>query len=412
MDQEHRELIDSCCNYIIPNINMEKLWPKLLQNKVYNIEDVNIQHWENDIKNEAVIRDIVLTIKTRGPKAFTRLLASLRQSDHEDLADCLEGKRELVMNSDIETTVAIDMQDKFYLGIHTAETPLKIQVRKATEFLDGSEYDKVQKYPMRSKPRGLVLILTNIKYNDHIRKAADVDESNVKDLFEQMGFQVFIERNLTSAMLTSTIKTFSEKSELRKVDSCFVIISSHGNKNAEYEASEIECVPMNNSDPNKKDTVLCKDILKYFTAESCPNLAGKPKTFIFQLCRGNAEQTSVKHSRQVTDAAPSSSHNGEITSLVINEMTIRNQGDTLLAYATLLNNVAFRDNEVGSWFLQILCEVFMNHAYDTHLLNLLLMVDERLKVQRTNNGNCQTMEISLIGFNRNCYLNPGLFEET
>lgn len=412
MDQKHREMIDLCCNDIIPKINIKKLWPKLLENKVYNTDDVNIPQWENDITNEAIIRDIYLTIKTRGPKAFIRLLASLRESDHEDLADILEGKRRLVTNNEAETTTAIKLkEDRFYLNMQSADKPLKIQVQKATKFLGGPDYDRVQNYAMRSKPRGLVLIITNIKYGDHTRHAAEVDESNLKDLFEQMGFQVITERNLTSKRLTSTLEAFSKKQELRSVDSCFVIISSHGNKNAEYEVSEIECVPESDYSSLKKDTVLCKDILKYFTAEACPYLAEKPKTFILQLCRGKKEQTSVKPPRHVSDAAPPNLCN-ETIAIAANELSVRNHADILLAFATLPNFVAFRDKEVGSWFIQILCEVFMNHACDTHLLSLLQMVDERLRLQRTIDGNCQTMEISLIGFNRNCYLNPGLFDET
>jgi len=39
-----------------------------------------------------IIKDIFLTIKTRGPHAFKHLILSLRQSDHENVADILEGK--------------------------------------------------------------------------------------------------------------------------------------------------------------------------------------------------------------------------------------------------------------------------------------------------------------------------------
>lgn len=34
----------------------------------------------------------MLTIKTRGPNAFKNMILSLRQSDHEDVANILEGK--------------------------------------------------------------------------------------------------------------------------------------------------------------------------------------------------------------------------------------------------------------------------------------------------------------------------------
>lgn len=74
-----------------------------------------------------------------------------------------------------------------------SEVPLQIQVQKASKFLDGPVYENVQRYPMRSKPRGLVLIITNIhfKYLNIVpRSSAAYDEQNLKQLFEKMGFQV------------------------------------------------------------------------------------------------------------------------------------------------------------------------------------------------------------------------------
>ena len=55
-------------------------------------------------------------------------------------------------------------------------------------------------------------------------------------------------------------------------------------------------------------------------------------------------------------------------------MSTRNYADTLIAYATLPGYVSYRDTYNGSWFIQILCEVFMNHAYDMHVQDLFNMV--------------------------------------
>lgn len=44
------------------------------------------------------VKDILLTIKTRGPNAFKNLILSLRQSDHEDVANILEGKNNTSSN--------------------------------------------------------------------------------------------------------------------------------------------------------------------------------------------------------------------------------------------------------------------------------------------------------------------------
>ncbi|KAK9302737.1 hypothetical protein QLX08_005356 [Tetragonisca angustula] len=411
MNQKHRETLDSCCEKIIPKINIIRLWPKLLENKVFNRDDVNISRWKKNLTEEATIRDIYLTIKTRGPCAFNRFLESLKQSSHGDLADILEGRKTTLFNNDeqrdinhTEITKDNNMKEQTYIeteegpqgdffrNIQVLEEPLQISVRKATSFLDDAAYENVQTYPMRSKPRGLVLIITNIDYahpDKEPRTSAIYDELNLKQLFEQMGFHVFSFCNLTAQEMLNEIKEFSKHKDLRKVDSCFVIISSHGNISTQYEITEIEGVEKHNLDTiQSRKTILCVDILSYFTAENCPHLAGKPKVFIFQLCRGTKKQK--RNNREM----------------------LRSYEDMLLVYATLPGYVAFRDTITGSWFIQILCEVFMKYAHKAHLQDLLNMVDERLKIQRTNGGECQTLTVTSIGFNKHCYLNPGLFQQT
>lgn len=46
MDRKDRKRLDDWCKFIVPKINMEKLLPKLIENKVYNKDDVNIQRWK------------------------------------------------------------------------------------------------------------------------------------------------------------------------------------------------------------------------------------------------------------------------------------------------------------------------------------------------------------------------------
>lgn len=81
--------------------------------------------------------------------------------------------------------------------------------------------------------------------------------------------------------MKNVVREFSRRSDLYNVDSCFVIISSHGTQDEKHH-TEIQGVDSGQSGYEK---VLCTDILDHFTAEVCPQLAGKPKIFIFQLCR-------------------------------------------------------------------------------------------------------------------------------
>lgn len=439
MNQKHRNTLDSCYNDVVHRIKLANLWPQLLENKVFNRDDVNVPRWTKNLSNEETVRDVYLTIKTRGPFAFDRFLTSLRQSGHENVADVLEGKNDVVASADVnantrERSVAEDTindrvqhvahperkDDNFFHSIQLAKEPLRIQVRKATQFLDGPAYENVQRYPMRSKPHGLVLLITNIKYTymERHRTSAKHDEANLTELFQQMGFRVISFRDLTGHELLERVKEFSQHKDLRKVDSCFVVISSHGNMDTQYEDTEIQGVDYHSNDGESKlhnyKTVLCTDILNCFTAEACPYLAGKPKIFIFQLCRGEKKQRSVQEPRHTTDTCNFHPTKTVETSRCStgSKKTMRNYADMLVAHATTPGHVAFRDKETGSWFIQILCEVFMNYACTTHIQDLLNIVDERLGIQRTTMDECQTLTVTSIGFHKHCFPNPGLFEDT
>lgn len=56
-------------------------------------------------------------------------------------------------------------------------------------------------------------------------------------------------------------------------------------------------------------------------------------------------------------------------------LTTRNYSDTLIVQATLPGFVAYRDKITGSWFIQILCKIFMNHACTNHVQDLFNMVN-------------------------------------
>lgn len=80
------------------------------------------------------------------------------------------------------------------------------------------------------------------------------------------------------------IKEFSMMDELRRVDSAFVVISSHGTGKHGVQKTEILCVDYKGQDENYHpfyDT----DIIDHFTSKRCPYLKEKPKIFIFQCCR-------------------------------------------------------------------------------------------------------------------------------
>jgi hypothetical protein len=86
--------------------------------------------------------------------------------------------------------------------------PLSINVKKATKFRDRPEIKHIAVYPMRSNPRGIVLIIANNLYKKHKdrRPSAKHDEANLKKLFEEMGFKVITYFDLTGQVNISFLQ--------------------------------------------------------------------------------------------------------------------------------------------------------------------------------------------------------------
>lgn len=384
MEQRDREQINCCCEEVISKIDMTKLLPILVQNKIYNKDDINMPRWTKNPMEPAIIKDIFLTIKTRGPHAFKNLILSLRQSNHENVADILEGKISINNTNNANNTSSNEEDNSFIK--HSSSEPLTIKLCKATRFLDHEYSNLIARYRMRSKPRGLVLIISNIEYKleDKPRFSATHDTNNLQKLFEEMGFKVIVHQNLTGSQMNDVIKNFSKHDDLGKVDSCFVIVTSHGTEAQDSKDKEnnTEIQGMDYSSVSKQpnyEKVLCDEIYNHFTAEACPQLAEKPKIFIFQVCRGKKKQEAICHSkRTVIDSIVSNSSTNEYN--ITHEynkpgLSTRNYSDMLIVYSTLPGYVSFRDRITGSWFIHYLCNIFMNYAYTTHIYDLFNMVN-------------------------------------
>ncbi|KRT86162.1 Peptidase [Oryctes borbonicus] len=81
----------------------------------------------------------------------------------------------------------------------------------------------------------------------------------------------------------------------------------------------------------------------------------------------------------------------------------RTNADMLLAYATVPGFVSHRNPTLGTWYIQAICRIFMEHAHDTDVENLLKIVDANLEKNYLSHR--QTSSYENRGFKR-CYLNP------
>ena len=93
MDYTHRKNINALIDAFVNLVDMIALWPYLIQNGIYNHDDCNIPEWSKDFTHPIIVREIFMTIKSRGPEAYSNLILSLRSSGHESLAEILNSMK-------------------------------------------------------------------------------------------------------------------------------------------------------------------------------------------------------------------------------------------------------------------------------------------------------------------------------
>ncbi|XP_018324424.1 caspase-3-like [Agrilus planipennis] len=254
---------------------------------------------------------------------------------------------------------------------------LKIKVKSSTRWCDESD-SKVGCYQTRSKK---IALLINIKtfINKDERKGSEIDVKNLCSLFTQMGFKVNApnRKEWTRKDIEYAISSFKSNKRLKEYDVCIVVVMSHGNGGIGSDSTVIVC--------SNNETVETNWIVTQFDGINCRDLLGKPKIFVFQCCRGAQEY----HRQKPATDGPSP------------------QSDILVAYSTVPGFVSYRCKDCGSWYIYTFCKIFMEHAYDTHVEDLLKMVDEELKMFSDNYKDMTkpTTSYESRGFKK-CYLHP------
>ncbi|XP_034937608.1 uncharacterized protein [Chelonus insularis] len=227
METMHRIKIKENLDKLASLINMEILMPKLIEFGIFFKNYPEMSKWQNNLNSQRVIKSILTEIQTRGPDAFQNLIRSLEDTNQVNCAQILA-----------RTTLE-------YVPFNAVQ-PLKIKVKKSTSFYDDlNNFDHknpFDAYPMKSKPRGIVLIMSlyNVNDNETSQKSAEHDEKNLKDLFHQMGFKVIIEKNLDVQEIKQKAKEFSKSSELRFVDCALFIVVGNNVQDTNYVSMSLK----------------------------------------------------------------------------------------------------------------------------------------------------------------------------
>ncbi|XP_064077421.1 uncharacterized protein LOC135195033 isoform X3 [Macrobrachium nipponense] len=278
--------------------------------------------------------------------------------------------------------------------------PLVIDVKPASVY-GGSLLEESELYKNKSMPRGLVF-LANYKnfLNDENpeRKGSQKDVSHLCSLFNQMGYKVpDVHVNLSKYDTIKALRDFRNNEEHKNVDSCIVVIMSHGRDGKSFYTSDNQHLTIN-------------DVVERFSNSECESLRGKPKIFIFQYCRGREPDIGVRATPVIyKDSGLPVETDAAYTSVVDRDPTF---SDMYIVYSTLEGFASFRHPERGSWLMEAICNVFMKYSHNEELDSLMKRVSRQVRGNFTDEGNKQVCEFVQRGFDRHFYFNPSPLNST
>lgn len=230
--------------------------------------------------------------------------------------------------------------------------------RKAKDLFETQQPIKInldpyaEEYDMNHKRRGVALVLNHVNFESMAtRKGSMKDSVDLKTSLDKLGFDVRVYTDPTVKTITTTLQSTAAEDHTN-ADCLIVVAMSHGESGLLHS----------------HDSLYPVDALwAPFTADRCSTLAGKPKLFFIQACRGTQLDKGVKiihetDSKRTTYSIPA-------------------YADIMVAYSTYDGFYSWRNPDAGSWFIQALCEELDLHGRSRDLLSLMTSVNRRVAIE-------------------------------
>ncbi|KAM6910283.1 caspase-2 [Xenentodon cancila] len=399
---------------------------------------------------------LLLLLPKRGPKAFSSFCSALQETDQQHLCDLLtqsperngtetyidgiqtekepEGKSRRLEGTEkkrertVGSSLPLPTQEEFTakrVRTHEsmefsldADSPINTPVLPCTPDFYLSHCQ--QSYRMTSSPRGFALVISNVNFDSCAapdldpRKGGEVDDEVLRKVFTELDYLVSVNRDLTAQEMRTCIENFCRRPEHRTVDSCVVCLLSHGVEGAVYGTD---------------GGLLQLDwVFEAFDNAHCPLLQNKPKMFFIQACRGDEMDCGVEQiDGPARTFSPSCEQRdagreglGDADSRQRADMgrpriKLPQRSDMICGYASLkgqrICTAAMRNTKRGSWFIQELNTALRLHARDTHLADLLVQVNGRIKEREgyapgTAHHRCKEMSEFTSSLCKDLYLFP------
>ncbi|XP_043972869.1 caspase-2 isoform X3 [Gambusia affinis] len=277
-----------------------------------------------------------------------------------------------------------------------------------------------QSYRMKSSPRGFGLVISNVSFDScsapglDPRKGGEVDDEVLRKVFTELDYHVSVHRDLTAQGMRTCIENFCRRSEHRTVDSCVVCLLSHGVEGAIYGTDG--------------QLIQLDWVFEAFDNAHCPLLQNKPKMFFIQACRGDEMDCGVEQldgpgrtsspsceQRDAGREAEGDADPRQRRDVGRPRIKLPQRSDMICGFASLkgqrICTAAMRNTKRGSWFIQELNTALRLHARDTHLSDMLVQVNARIKEREgyapgTAHHRCKEMSEFTSSLCKDLYLFP------
>ncbi|XP_071985554.1 caspase-2 [Engystomops pustulosus] len=402
MQDHHKEALIKLRVRLIEEMVADELMEHLVSKKVLTpYMQEKIQSKGVSFRQNSALLDM---LPKRGPEAFSIFCTALRDTDQEHLARQLEHQTQSIKPEEILFPLSVEERGGRHRWRETCEGcmddgdgPGSMCPTSVDFFLTHHK----QAYKMSTRPRGLCLLISNVSFTTpdlDYRHGGEVDLDALKLLFFQLNFRVVVRSNIPAEKMIYELDLFSKLPEHAQLDSCIVAILSHGIEGAVY-GSDGKLVQLQN-------------VFTKLDNAHCPQLQNKPKMFFIQACRGEEADRGVDQ-RDGREQTGSPGCEQSDAGREEGRVRLPTQSDMICAYACLKGTVSLRNTKHGSWFIQDLTDVFSKHAKDTHVADMLVKVNARIKKREghapgTEYDRCKEMSEYSSTLCRDLYLFPGV----
>uniref|UniRef100_A0A3B1JAA1 Centromere protein U n=2 Tax=Astyanax mexicanus TaxID=7994 RepID=A0A3B1JAA1_ASTMX len=283
--------------------------------------------------------------ETYGPSCMPAMLMEAR-SITETMADEENGSKAAEGGDSVDAKAS---NPKGSETVHTASVPAKSKAPV-----------DMFRYRMDYPNLGKCIIINNRNFDRSTgmsdRAGTDVDAGKMLKVFSELGFKASVQNNRTVSQMRQ-ILTSASKEDHSKSAMFVCVMLSHGDEGTIFGTDG--CMEL-------------KELTRLFRGNQCPSLAGKPKLFFIQACRGSELDPGIE-----TDSVDDSEGTHKIPV----------EADFLYVYSTAPGYYSWRNTANGSWFISSLCEMLAKYGRELEIMQIMTRVNHKVALEFESSSN-------------------------